>query len=196
MKILAFTDTHGNKSAIKRAVEKSISADLIICAGDLTNWGQNLAQLLLELKKSNKPVLIIHGNHELDDDLKKECNKLNLIFLHKASYQINEYVFFGYGGGGFSKEELKLENIAKKLKNTLKQNQKLITITHQPPYNTKLDLLSGNLHQGSESIAKIIKDLKPVLHICGHFHENFSKIDTLNGTKIINPGPDGKLISL
>ena len=46
MKILTFVDTHGNQTAIKRLANLSKKADLLICAGDLTEFGANLNEYL------------------------------------------------------------------------------------------------------------------------------------------------------
>ncbi len=191
MKILAFVDTHGNKTAIKRITKLSKKADLIICAGDLTNFGADLNKLLKELNKTNKTLLIIHGNHELPKQFKKTPK--NIKFIHNQLLIINKYAFFGYGGGGFELEDKALEKLIPKIKNKIK-NKILIFVTHQPPYNTKLDLINRQ-HTGSKSILKFIKILKPKLNICGHLHENISKKDKINKTFIVNPGY-GKLIDL
>ncbi len=197
MRILAFGDNHGNIKSINRAIEKSKSSDVILCTGDITNFGQGIEKVLLKFKKINKPFLIIPGNHEFEDELKKVCKKLGFpIFLHKGSYRINNYVFFGYGGGGFSQEDLRFERITEKFKKTIKKGDKIILITHAPPYKTKLDFLPGIGHTGNESYTKAVKELKPDFYFCGHLHENQSKRDKINKTILINPGPEGKLINI
>ena len=32
--------------------------------------------------------------------------------------------------------------------------------------------------------------------LCGHLHENFNKKDKLNKTILINPGPNGEMITI
>jgi len=103
------------------------------------------------------------------------------------SYKINEYVFFGYGGGGFTLVDKNFEKIIKKFK-TIKKGSKVILITHAPPYDTTLDRLDHMDHLGSKSIKKFIEEVQPVLNICGHLHENAGNIDKIKKTKIINPG--------
>src|SRR3989344_3590714 len=126
--------------------------------------------------------------------MRELCND-NIIFLHKRSYSIGDYTFFGYGGNGFIQEDKKLESLIEKVKKITKE--KLIFITHMPPYNTKLDYLPyGKRHAGSKSSSKFIKELKPVLTACGHLHENFKKEDSIGKSLIINPGPEGQLIEI
>ena len=62
MKILVFTDSHGNKSSIKRIIEKSKEVDIVVCAGDLSNFSIDLDVVLNQLKAIKKPLLIIIAN--------------------------------------------------------------------------------------------------------------------------------------
>ncbi len=65
MKVLAFTDLHGNKQAVQTIIKKAKEADIMVCAGDLSDWGQHGREMLKELEKAGKPMLLIPGNHEL-----------------------------------------------------------------------------------------------------------------------------------
>ncbi|MAG50055.1 hypothetical protein CL621_00245 [archaeon] len=190
MKILAFVDLHGNKLFLNEIIEraKREKPHLIICAGDLSDWGRNLNSILSKINKIGILTLIIHGNHESEEELTKIIKPLkSIIFLHGSSYKINKYIFFGYGGGGFALEDKKLEKIIKKVK-TIKKRSKIILVTHAPPYNTTLDRLDHMGHLGSKSIRKFIEEVNPVLNICGHLHENTGNVDKIKRTKIINPG--------
>jgi len=77
----------------------------------------------------------------------------------------------------------------KKLKNKFKENN--ILISHNCPNRTKLDKIKRgpqkSKHYGSWLVKKVIKDLKPILVICGHIHENQGK-QKLEKTWIVNPG--------
>lgn len=190
MKILAFVDIHGNKAAVQRLSKLAEKADLLICAGDLTNFGADLNNLLKILDKANITTLIIHGNHETAQQINKASkNFKNIKFIHNKLIIINNYSFFGYGGGGFEQKDKALEDQIKKIKNKIS-----VFVTHQPPYSTKLDKIN-NHHAGSKSIAKFIKELNPRFNICGHLHENINKKDRINKTFIVNPG-FGKIINI
>ncbi|MBI2662967.1 metallophosphoesterase [Candidatus Woesearchaeota archaeon] len=192
MKILVFTDSHGNKSSIKRIIEKSKEVDIVVCAGDLSNFSIDLDVVLNQLKAIKKPLLIIHGNHEMGSELKKLCKKYGFIYIHKGIYRVDNYSFIGFGGGGFSKIDLEFENWSKNIKK--EKNEIIVLVTHAPVYNTKLDFLKGIGHAGNLSIRKFINRINPKLVICGHFHENFGVVDKINQTKIINPGNEGKVL--
>jgi len=196
MKVLAFVDVHGDINALKNITKKSAEADLLICAGDLSNWGQKLDYLLSLLSKTKKLLLIIPGNHETNKEIKKSCSLFDFAQdLHKASYSLNNYIFFGYGGGGFALSNSEFEGITKKFKKTIKKNSKIILITHAPPYKTTLDKLPIG-HRGCKSIRKFVEDIQPKLVICGHMHENAGNEDKIKKTLIINPGKDGKIIEI
>ena len=49
---------------------------------------------------------------------------------------------------------------------------------------------------GDKSIKNFIKKIYPDLVISGHLHENAGKEDKIKNTKLINPGPYGKIITI
>jgi len=118
-----------------------------------------------------------------------------VVYLHKGSYQLGEYVFFGYGNQGFAIEEKEFENVVKQFKKSLKKNDKVILVTHGPPHGTELDYINGR-HAGCKSITNFIKEFKPAVSISGHFHETFGVKQVLGKTLMINPGPEGKMLLL
>ncbi len=199
MKILAFTDTHGSLSALRRIEHKVKlqNPDLLVCAGDISIFEHGIIGISRRLNKLNKKIIIIHGNHE-DESTFRKLSKLfkNIIFTHKKHYAENDILFLGYGGGGFVMIDKEFEKIANaKFKKIIKANKdkKIILVTHAPPYKTRLDkLIQG--HSGNKSIRHFVEKNKVDLLICGHLHENFGKEDKIKKTKIINPGPFGKII--
>jgi len=121
--------------------------------------------------------------------------KQNLINIHKGVFEFQNYIFFGWGTGGFSFIEEEFEAMAKQFKKHYDRKKKLIFVTHAPIYNTKLDDLSFG-HRGCKSTRKFIEEVQPILTLCGHFHENFKRQDKIKKTLIINPGNDGTIIEL
>ncbi len=196
MKLYTFVDTHGNLKIIDYIIKKAKreDVDFLICAGDISNWSNNLKEVLIKFKEF--PLILIPGNHEDENELAHISKKFeNIIYLHKGSYEINDYVFFGYGGGGFSKENKEFKEISNKFLKDIK-NKKIILITHQPPHNTSLDYLPHTGNQGCKDIRKFIEKAQPILHISGHLHENEGTKDKIGKTIIINPGPYGRIIEI
>jgi uncharacterized protein len=195
MRILAFTDMHGSTKALKEIKKKSKKADILVCCGDLTIFEQHLRKWLLELNKLDKPVLIIPGNHENPTILKKVASNFdNIIFMDARSFEMEEYLILGAEGNGFSMVDKTFNKIAKAFLKILKNNKKkYILMTHAPPHNTKLDKIIDG-HCGNKSVRNFIIKSKPDIAFSGHIHENNGKEDKIGKTRVINPGPYGKIV--
>ncbi|MBT3406778.1 hypothetical protein HN419_06490 [Candidatus Woesearchaeota archaeon] len=195
MKILAFADTHGDWSAIKEIKKKAKKADIIICAGDFTTFENDIDDILFELNNIGKPLLIIHGNHEEASIVRNRVKDLdNILFIHKNKFEIGEYLFLGYGGGGFALTNKDFEKFTKKYEK-LDKKKKIVLITHGPPHKTNLDNITGH-HCGCKSIRKFLERTKVIIGISGHIHDTFGTEDNIKGTKVINPGPFGKIVTI
>lgn len=197
MKILAFSDLHGRIKDLERLKEKSKEVDLVLCAGDITVMEDNISMIVSELAQFHKPVLLIHGNHEDEYGLQELASVHdNIIFLHKVAYHINDYVFLGFGGGGFSREDPEFKDIADNFfKKEAEGKRRIVLMTHAPPHATKLDDLDGS-HRGNKDMRKFIDEVKPHIVICGHFHENAGKTQKIGRTILINPGYNGAVIEI
>ena len=194
MRILAFTDLHGNKRAVASLLKKASTADILVCAGDISDWGEHDKIILKELQKADKPMILLPGNHEIREELAKTVKSFDyIIYLHKGCYQLGDYIFFGYGNMGFSEEEKEFDSIAKQFKKTLNKKNKVVLITHGPPHGTDLDFIHGR-HVGCKSITRFIEDIQPLLSISGHIHETFGVKQVKGNTLMINPGPEGKML--
>lgn len=199
MKLLVFVDMHGSHKALEKIKKQAKKADMIVCAGDISIFENNLDILLSELNKLNKPVLIIPGNHEDDKDL-KELTKMfdNITDIHKKTFIKENYLFLGYGESGFSMVDKEFIKTSKKFEKEIKKfpkDNKIILVTHAPPYKTKIDKIMDE-YCGNKSIKNFILKVKPDLVISGHLHENAGKEDKIGKTKLINPGPFGKIINI
>ena len=155
MKILIFVDLHGNVSSLKKMVEraKKDDIDLVICAGDISVFGDKLDKLVEIVSKIQKPFLIIHGNHEDEAEISRACKPFkNCINIHKVGFSGPNFSVLGYGGGGFSKIDKRFEKTTKMFNKVIKEKGgKIILVTHAPPYNTEVDKI-GKDHVGNKSI--------------------------------------------
>ena len=198
MKILAFTDIHGSLIALKR-LENKIKLqkpDILLCAGDISIFEYGLVGILRKLNRLGIKIIIVHGNHEDEQNFRKYSKFFrNIVYIHNSSIIIENFLFLGYGGDGFSVIDRKFEKISKVFRKIINNNydKKIILLTHAPAYHTKLDKLVER-HCGNKSIRNFIEKNKVNLMVCGHLHENFGKEDRINRTKIINPGPFGAII--
>ncbi|MBI4141431.1 metallophosphoesterase family protein, partial [Candidatus Woesearchaeota archaeon] len=104
-------------------------------------------------------------------------------------------LFVGYGGGGFGNIDKGFETFTEKIQENIK-NEKIILLTHGPPYGTKLDHIYKH-YAGNISYRKFItKQKNTILAISGHLHETIGAQDQLGSTLLINPGPYGVVIEL
>ena len=138
----------------------------------------------------------------------------NVYDCQLKSHEFNGINFVGYGlcnspenfiktAKKYKLSEKKLE-IIKKYSNKIyrnveeaykKRNKKLpvIFLSHNIPYNTKLDLVLKKdsfrykTHAGSIYARKICNKYQPLICVGGHIHEHFGKIK-LGKTSVINAG--------
>tara|TARA_Y100000310_G_C20603690_1_gene774379 strand:- start:105 stop:704 length:600 start_codon:yes stop_codon:yes gene_type:complete len=199
MKILFFTDVHHDKAVLKEIVDKSKDCDLMVCCGDLSIFGGGLKESINILKRAKKKILIIHGNHELPKEMRRFCDRKNTIFMHKKILEIENVLFFAYGGGGFSFNDGGLDKWVAETKSKIKslgKNKKRVFFSHPPPYGTELDKLPQIGHRGCMSVRNAIKILKPDIASSGHFHETFFEKDKVKKSLIINPGDCGTILEI
>jgi len=197
MKFLTFVDLHEDNKYLKELVQRASQEDIefVVCAGDLTVFGRGLRYILRQFNEVGKKFYFIPGNHEsdkmLDEVLSDYPNCIN--FNHKE-IKIQNYVFLGFGGGGFAAEDPEFRKISREWYSK-HQDDKTVLVTHGPPYGTKIDLLEKR-YVGNKDYRKFIERIKPRLVICGHIHETAGIIDDVGKTKIINPGWEGMVVEL
>src|SRR3989338_5839910 len=198
MKFFAFTDIHEDKKSLQMLLHRAAEADInfVICTGDFSNFGRGMVNVLTEFNALGKNLYFIPGNHEEHLEL---LDKINLEFphcfnLHRKALAIKEYIFLGYGGGGFAQEDAEFRKIAREWYGKF-NGKKIVLVTHQPPYGTKLDWL-GNRYVGNKDFTAFTLRIKPKLALSGHLHETVGEIDVIGETKIANPGWEGMVIEL
>ncbi len=206
MKIIVFSDIHGDIENMLMYLDKikEMSFDVIVCPGDFTDLNtpkgftqEDVAKLILkELKTLKKPILTVPGNMDTKEILsffEKEG-----VSIHGKGKVIDEYGFYGFGGAKTpfntniepSEEEIKagLEKGWEDIKNTKFK----IQVTHNPPFRTKIDIISSGIHVGSKTVRKFIEENKPIVAISAHIHEA-KGVDYIGNTLILNSGrfPEG-----
>lgn len=199
MKILAFVDLHANEKALQkiRLKAKRDQVDLCIFAGDISFMGEEIMSILSDINDLGIPTALIHGNHEEEEETNLACKAFkNLTYIHKDVYDFGNMRVFGYGGGGFAMRDEEFESVANSVfLKRISKSKKNILVLHGPPYGTKLDQL-GEDFVGNQSYRIFIENTNFDLVICGHIHENARKEDKINQTRVINPGPSGKVLEL
>ncbi|MDD2679104.1 MAG: metallophosphoesterase [Candidatus Nanoarchaeia archaeon] len=201
MRILAASDLHSDKNASIKLAEKAKKnkADLVLLGGDIVEWGGNIEGIIGPFKKANIPVMMVHGNHDTISDidfLSQQYGK-EVYNLHSYYREFEDFVIFGVGGTEFTPFSLSEKETSEMLKKNFKKfkNKKKILLTHEPPFNTKIDNIGWG-HVGSKSLREFILNYKPDMVLTGHIHETFGLTDYLGKTKIFNSGKKGIIIDL
>jgi hypothetical protein len=198
MRMLIVSDIHGNVKYLEKILEKE-NHDLLIVAGDMTSYSGRYKDIISRLIKHTAkgiPVIAVPGNADPKEIMKFPSKDLRII--HKDVCEVNDVVFLGIGGGTgfwfweyprFTDEHLGeiLAEIENKYDIT-SFNDRLIIVSHTPPYGTSVDILYSGEHVGSKFLREFIIRHSPIAVICGHVHESRGS-DNLGDTLIINPGP-------
>ncbi len=120
----------------------------------------------------------------------EKTNNLNLMFY--SIKRIKNFDLIGFSDYNYLKKPF--EVLERKFAKTRKN--KTILLTHETPYKIKLDKVNypgspaHGKNIGKKEYNKIIKKYNPLIHICGHMHENQGETK-IKRTKIINPGYGG-----
>jgi len=198
VKILCFSDLHGRYKNIEEWKGKEFN--FVLVAGDIY---PNTELVIEKLSSLEKPVFVIAGNNDDPQELAAVCDSYdNIYFVDREVYDFEEFQIVGLGGSlttpfntrnEYTEEEF--ENDLEVLKQKINKGKKIIFLVHHPPFGTELGIIRGE-DLGSKAIRKFIEEVKPVLTICGHFHENAGKSVRIENCLVINPGPKGLIVTL
>ena len=194
MRIIGITDIHGRKDYSPQVREALTSADLVLCSGDLTDFGaaQDAERILEEIRQHNPNILAVSGN--CDHPSVNTVLSASDINLHNHARTIRSVTFYGLGGSNPSPfhtpQELDEDQIENILTNYEKNEDSRwhVLVTHAPPAHTKVDRTFFRQHVGSKAVRTFIEKFRPDLVLCGHIHEARGS-DKVNETIVINPGP-------
>ncbi len=197
MIIINIVDIHGNIKPIDKIGDVISSADLIIIAGDLTQFGgeKDAEEVIGAVGKYNTSILAVTGNcdkKEVDGYL--DSRNMN---IHGRSVNIDGLSIMGAGGSlpcpsptpNVYTEEDYVEIFEESVEGS-DEGLPAILVSHQPPYGTLNDRIANGAHVGSRTVREFIERHKPLVCFTGHIHEA-PGIDTLGSTKVVNPGPLG-----
>src|SRR5437762_4834037 len=215
MRIAATADLHFTAqrySALRDQLNQvRDEADLLVLAGDLTNFGQpaEMEPLLNALVRLRVPTVAVLGNHDYESGREAELMRMmtaeGLPIFDGSGYERDGVGFAGTKGfiGGFGRgvltafgepevkafvqsainETLKLERALSMLR-----TEKRIVVTH---YSPVVDTVRGEPEQifpylGSSRLAEVIDRHQAVLAIHGHAHHGALEGKTTGGVPVYN----------
>lgn len=183
-------------------------------------------KILKQLNSLNIPIITVSGNIDRagwqeasdyklfkwkwykQDFFTPLINKYSNIKSIDYSYaEFGGYIFIGMARSTspgkvknrrYKNQRRRLEKLFNKFSKELKA-KKVIFISHNVPYNTKIDLITAKeahkkakgKHYGSKLVRRIIEKYQPLISIAGHIHESQGK-DKLGKTIIVNTGEANK----
>jgi Icc-related predicted phosphoesterase len=215
MRVAATADLHftpQNYDRIREAMQRvRDEADLLVIAGDLTNYGkpEEMTSLLNALVRLRIPIVAVLGNHDYDNGLEAELIKMmtaeGIKILDGSSYERDGVGFAGakgfYGGYGrgaltaFGEPEVKAFvqaglNEAMKLEKALSQlrAEKRVVVTHYSPIRETVEGEPMEIFPflGSSRFGEVIDRFGAALAIHGHAHHGRLEGHTTGGIPVYN----------
>lgn len=194
MIILGCADIHGRIEAVGRMADALQAADVVVLAGDVTNFGRQAEamEVVDAFEHHGARLLAVPGNCDFPEV--GQVFSSGGINIHGDCRVVNGVGFVGLGGslvtpfgtpGEYSEAEL--EGFLDRAAARLPEGLPLILVSHQPPINTLCDRLSNGTHVGSHAVRRFIETRRPLACFTGHIHEAFG-MDTIDATPIVNPG--------
>ena len=198
MKILAASDLHGNGEAVEKLAKEAEKnkVDLVVIAGDISDFGEVPKGMIGPFLKKNKKVTFVMGNHESPGTGEFLAEKYNIKNLQNYAFVSDDVGFFGCGGANIGINFMSDEEIHYYLAMGFKYVQnakKKIMITHVHPQGSKIEKFS---FPGSAAVTHAIYQFKPDIHICGHIHEMEGFEEQIGNTKVLCVGTRGKIVEV
>ena len=194
MKVMIFSDIHGDMRALEHALAQP--ADIYIAAGDLSTFGKSLERCGAALGRFGDRVWVLPGNHESHAQCQNLCREHGLTDFHRRMRTLGETRWAGLGysnptpfntPGEYSEEEI-VEAL-----NQFDTSAPFYMVAHVPPYGTRLDEIAPGKHAGSRMLRQWVEAVQPIALFCGHIHECAGKSDRLGATECFNVGKIGRL---
>ncbi len=201
MRILLFSDIHGDTPALERIV--STPAEIYISAGDLSTFGRALDRCGEALRPLGEQLWGLPGNHETADENRDFCRKFGFVDFHRQVRQVEtrggvvHWAGLGYSNptpfntpGEYTEEEIAQELAA------FDGIAPLYLVVHFPPHGTSLDRVTFGRHAGSRVLRAWVERAQPAWLFCGHIHECAGQSERLGATQCVNVGKSGQVIEL
>jgi Icc-related predicted phosphoesterase len=197
MKVLIFSDTHGDLRSLEKIVAQP--ADAYIAAGDLSNFSKGLDRCGEVLKPLGEKLFVLPGNHETAEQIHAFCKKFGFVNFHREIRIIGDSKWAGLGYSNITPFKTPGEYSETQIAEALSAFDgipNLHLVVHFPPFDTKLDEYAPGQHAGSPTLRAWVEREQPLDLFCGHIHETSGMSDTLGATKCFNVGKQGYLLEV
>jgi len=194
MRLLLLSDLHGDSARTRSILSKAGELDLILVAGDLTEFGgaRELDEILSVFGGLLPKLVAIPGNC----DRRAARERLAELGISADGRLVERggLLVAGVGGGslrsGLTPYERREDELSAALETALAEAGRrapLLVLSHQPPKGTGADERHGTA-VGSSSLRALLDASAPLLWACGHIHESHCA-RRLGPSLVVNPGP-------
>lgn len=201
MKILIFSDIHGDVRALEKIVARP--ADIYISAGDLSTFGRGLDRCGELLKPLGDRLWALPGNHESHEQMRAFCAKFGFVDFHRQQRMLESRKggthWAGLGYSNITPFNTPGEYSEGEIGTALSEFEgatPLYVVVHFPPYDSKLDEFAHGKHAGSPALRGWVECAQPAFLFCGHIHETAGLSDRIGNTQCINVGKNGYMLEL
>jgi uncharacterized protein len=197
MKILIFSDIHGDFRALERIIAQP--ADVYISAGDLSNFGKGLDRCAAVLADLGERLWVLPGNHETHQESAAFCKRHGFVDFHLQVRSLGATQWAGLGYSNITPFNTPGEYSEDEIANALAAFDKLsplYLVVHFPPQGTKLDEFAPGKHAGSPTLREWVERVQPAYLFCGHIHEAEGLTDRIGATQCFNVGKQGYTLEI
>lgn len=192
MKVLIFSDIHGDIYALEKLVSQP--ADVYIAAGDLSTFRKSLDRCGEVLAPLGEKVWVLPGNHETHEDTRELCRRFGFMDFHRQVRQIGSTNWAGLGYSNITPFNTPGEYTEEQIQEALAVFDglsPLYVVAHVPPKDSQLDEFAPGQHGGSPALSAWVERVQPLYLFCGHIHECAGGSDQIGRTRCFNVGKAG-----
>ena len=197
MRLIVIADIHSRTERLDALHKACADADALIACGDFTTFGDRaeIQKVADTLRPEGLPCFFVLGNCDASLSMNAEID--GWTNLHGRVVPFGEWFMGGLGGTSERTVASPNKVMAYEYETGFRtlceacddmSGEKLILVTHQPPFGTSADKRMRRLHVGAGRIRLFIDTVKPACCLCGHIHEAASRT-ACGKTIVLNPGP-------
>jgi Icc-related predicted phosphoesterase len=214
-RLLCCSDTHGDAPPDM----SDTTATAWLHAGDLYDGpsvlaaddepplpGDPIADVFLAWARSRRaPVYAVHGNHDVSDaygwfaavtEVDGRVERLGSdLLLAGVGWHGSAYVELP----GEADIEAVCDRVRREIGRSATARDRVVLLAHYPPFLTGLfPPRRGNIASaadgGSSALARLVRELKPILLVQGHEHRWAGLVGHTGSTLVVNPGRKGMAV--
>jgi Icc-related predicted phosphoesterase len=195
MKLVAISDLHGKVHHVDALRAACAGAGALFICGDFTTFGDQprIQSVADAVRVEGVPCFFVTGNC---DAMPCDGSLAGCQNLHGRVAAFGDWLLAGLSGSlpcpSHTPNEFEEDFYARLLSHVKEacgnRTDRLVLVTHQPPFDTAADLVPGGRHVGSRALRNFIDKVQPACCLSGHIHEAASR-SRVGRTLLLNPGP-------